>query len=175
MMSSQPTSQNSTQTSDASSAASVFPVLPSSHIASLTPPSGSNTSHPPTNPAQFLPAATSTSLPTFMSSSVASTGGQLQTSYADGSRFQAPTGLPVGGMPMPVPGTVPPVMPVPIIPPHFATGSADLLPVDPYLPCNSRHFFARRASGTANQSNASIQVLLLFISVPLFILLLCLS
>jgi hypothetical protein len=161
MMSSQPTSltsgSSSAQTSSTSTSASVFSVPLGSQITSAAPPS-SMSSSTPLNPVQFAPASTASSLPTFLSSPIASAHGQQSAPSEDSSRFQTAAGLFTGGLPMPAPGTVPPVMPVPIIPPQFAAGPADLLPVDPYLPCNSRHFMVRRSTNAVNQSNVNSQV-----------------
>jgi len=57
-------------------------------------------------------------------------------------------------------GPMPPVMPIPLLPPHFPPGPADLLPVDPYLPCHSRHFLARRTANAASHTNVVRQVMM---------------
>jgi len=94
--------------------------------------------------AQFAAATTS-----YSSSSAASSSFSSSASNTAQNVGPMPTGVGFTGMP---PMGVPP-MPLP----PGAT-PADLLPVDPCLPCHSRHFVNRRAQMAAGQSGAADQV-----------------
>jgi len=85
-------------------------------------------------------------LPSFATSSSSSSG---SGSGATPSFGPMPAGLGFPGMP---PMGVPPMA----MPP--GSTPADLLPVDPCLPCHSRHFQNRRAQMAAGQSAATDQV-----------------
>lgn len=111
------------------------------------------------NASQFFPIplnATSApfmQVPTSIPSSTSSDSNQRQSESSQTS--SRPVHL---RPPMPAPPTMPTVMPMPMIPSPFMSAPPELLPVDPYLPCHSRHFLTRR-----NQPNIPNQVYITFV------------
>ena len=113
---------------------------------------------PPFNTSTTPASLSSTPFPLFSMPQTASTPASSASTGQQETTENSNRTAPVQTLDSPTVGPMPPVMPMPFLHPHVASGPADFLPVDPYLPCHSRHFLARRAANAASQANAAHQV-----------------